>query len=53
MPVPPPQATKEVPPPPVHDLLPRLAPSNEELHLNIDVSDMMGKMNMSVPVIEM
>jgi hypothetical protein len=53
---PPPPTTKEVhppPPPPVHDLLPQPAPSDEELHLNIDVSPMMGKMNMSVPMVEM
>jgi hypothetical protein len=52
----PPQPTKEVPPPPppsMHDLLPKPMPTNEELRLNIDVSAMIGKMNMSVPVVEM
>jgi hypothetical protein len=41
------------PPPPVHDLLPRLTHADEEIQLNIDVPMMIGKMNMSVPVVEM
>jgi hypothetical protein len=41
------------PPPPVHDLLPQPAPTDEDLHLNIDVPGMIGKMNMLVPVVEM
>jgi hypothetical protein len=48
--------TKEVPPPPpppVHDLLPQPVPTNEDLHLNIDVPSMIGKMNMVVPMVEM
>jgi hypothetical protein len=51
---PPPPANKEVPPPPppIHDLLPQPAPSNEELRLNIYVLGMMGKMNMSILVVE-
>jgi hypothetical protein len=52
----PPQPMKEVSPPPppsVHDYLPKPTPTDEELQLNIDVSAMMGKMNMSVPLIEM
>jgi hypothetical protein len=52
---PPPPTSREVPPPPpplVRELLPQPTPTNEELCLNIDVSSMMGKMNMSVPVVE-
>jgi hypothetical protein len=37
----------------MHDLLPRPMPTNEEIQLNIDVSIMMRKMNMSVHVVEM
>jgi hypothetical protein len=53
---PPPLASKEISPPPppsVHDFLPPPVPSIEELHLNIDVPDMMGNMNMSIPMVEM
>jgi hypothetical protein len=56
VPVPPPPTKKEVPPPPpllVHDLLPQPTPTNKDLRLNIDVPSMIGKMNMSVPVVEM
>jgi hypothetical protein len=52
----PPQPIKEVRPPPsplIHNFLPKPMPTNEEIQLNIDVSIMMGKMNMSVPVVEM
>jgi hypothetical protein len=40
-------------PPPVHELLPNLNPTKDEIQLNIDVATMFGKLNMTVPVIEM
>jgi hypothetical protein len=52
----PPQPAEKVvppPPPPVRDLLPRPTQEDEEIQLNIDVPTMIGKMNMSVPVVEM
>jgi hypothetical protein len=51
--VPPPLAMKELPPPPIHDLLPYPAPTNEYLFLNIDVPGMIGKINMPVPMVNM
>jgi len=45
--------TKEVPPPPVHDMPPQPMPTNEDLHLNIDVPSMIGNMNMVAPMVEM
>ena len=50
-----PPAAKIVPPPPppVRDLPPQLPSASEDLHLNIDVPNMIGKMNMVVPVVEM
>jgi hypothetical protein len=44
----PPLATKEVPPLPVLDLLLQPLPTNEDLHLNIDVPSMVGNINMVV-----
>jgi hypothetical protein len=55
-PMAPPPASKIVPPPPpplVHDFLPQPTPTIEDLHLNIDVTNMMGNMNMVVPLAEM
>jgi hypothetical protein len=37
----------------MHDMLPKPAPTNEELWLNIYVPTMIGKMNISVPVVKM
>jgi hypothetical protein len=45
--------TKEVHPPPVHDMPPQPMPTNEDLHLNIDVPSMIGNMNMVAPMVEM
>jgi hypothetical protein len=53
---PPPLATMEVPqppPPPVHEFLPQPALINEEIRMTIDVPGMMGKMNMSVHMVDM
>jgi hypothetical protein len=46
---------KVIPPPPplVHDLLPKPTQVDEEIQLNIDIPTMIGKMNMSVPMVEM
>jgi hypothetical protein len=41
------------PPPPVHELLPKPTSTEEEIHLNIDVSTMFGKLNMTIPVTDM
>ena len=61
--MPPPQAKEDLPqpvkevslPPPLlmRTLLPKPVPANEQIQLNIDVPTMMGKMNMSVPIVEM
>jgi hypothetical protein len=51
----PPLSPKIVPPPPpqpVHDLPLQLEPTIEDFHLNIDVTNMMEKMNMVVPLTE-
>jgi hypothetical protein len=40
-------------PPPVHDLLPKPTQIDKEIQLNIHVPAMIGKMNMSLPVVEM
>ena len=37
----------------MHNLFPKPMPTDEEIQLNIDVSAMMGKLNMSVHVVEM
>ena len=51
---PPPAKIVSLPPPPlVHDSPLQPAPSNEDLHLNINVPNMIGKMNMEVSVVEM
>jgi hypothetical protein len=39
-------------PPPLHELLPKTTPTYE-IQLNIDVASMFGKMNMTMPVLEM
>jgi hypothetical protein len=53
--VPLPSTERVVPPlpPPVHELLPKPTSTEEEIQLNIDVSAMFGKLNMTVPVTEM
>jgi hypothetical protein len=50
---PPPSTEKVVPPlpPPVHEFLPKLAPTYD-IQLNIDIATMFGKLIMMVPVIE-
>jgi hypothetical protein len=48
--------TKVVPPPPTppfHDLLPQPIPTNEDHVLNIDVPNMIGKMNIMVLMVNM
>jgi hypothetical protein len=52
---PPPYTKKVVPPlpPPVHELLPKPTPTEENIQLNIDVPTMFGKLNTTVPITEM
>jgi hypothetical protein len=52
--VPLPSAKKVVPPPPppVCELLPKPTSTEEEIQFNIDVSTMFGRLNMTVPVME-
>jgi hypothetical protein len=52
-PPPTPKIVPPPPPPPVHDLPPQPTPTIEDFQLNIDVTNMMGKMNMVVPLTEM
>jgi len=52
----PPQLIKEVsstPPSPLHDLLPKPTPMEEEIQLNIDMLAMVKKMDMPMPFAEM
>jgi hypothetical protein len=51
----PPPSTEKVVlplPPPVHELLPKLAPT-DEIQLNTNVAAMFGKLNMTITVTEM
>jgi hypothetical protein len=51
-PLPPAEKVAPPPPPPVCELLPKPTPA-DDIQLNIDVANMFGKLNMTVPVTEM
>jgi hypothetical protein len=51
-PLPPAEKVAPPPPPPVCELLPKTTPT-VDIQLNIDVANMFGKLNMTVPMTEM